>query len=1007
MQLGVQRAWKFKAQQQARKSREQQQKFKQDADEANAKLIAQAAANAQAKAAQQTQADLIQEHHGAQLTQMNKDAALQKQRLSLACEQLLGMANETEAAMGRAMQELDDERTKCEVLEQQVDAVTRKCSEKIDAVQDKVREQVEQKLAQIRVLRQQVKQKTDTPKATTSALVKLMLPNAKAASLHNEGFAFGTKKSGDGSDLSTAAMQTRHRRQLVRTASALLVELMAIVYKQDPEGALRATIDELAPAIFASNSTPTAAAGQMALDGLVKQYQLNYMQSNAEGTRLALSVLVQIKAGNQAGGVESKLLRQLLCKCELEQGDLVQIIRSKREGSKWGLGRVDSVSADASTADVHEIDATWLSDTFCVTHQIELHLTKYEASGKLELRDPLVRQRLTEAINADSGCLGTLISIDVSLLKFNRKNVRCTDSELDAARQHVLAFGRGGASEQRKVTLLRFNRERMPLFLEFMEDPRYAQVAVGSKKMSEQGVTVQLNQNKHRLLRAFNGFCEARKKKECQFAKKQWYEATEHCKEAKAGECECSHCLNEGEKNFENLMVLLDDMNTMHRRYASEDMPAYKSLRERAEQLKLYLSGDFLSELEADHADGMLCRRHALAAPLNPDFRCDCGHNDGAALRDKIERWGLGENGEPDDDRWNSDCSVCNMRGTECNGGLLCCTHCNVVTHRQCIDKGLSPELKEHLTPEMCAAESFEYTCRECRNANDSCNHHTKNNRANEILWLLHEKRTWTDGTGAPQIETCDIEVALEALEALVSSAVDTTGPGTDGEDPKKLLHNFHYRLRECAQKKHGFHTHLVQDRQQGQFRNDFLKDCLDCNCHTKGYFIADYKGKTEGKQAKTTCTDAFAAPSISCHISTAVGKIPPLEVQQLAGEGALQFDSAEGDADGDFFLLHVMVFSDDMKQDGFKTLTDIEATVQQLDTLLPWVTHLHGQSDNASNYHHEYLILALANIATRIKIAEWTFSVAGEWIQTPIREHSCVVPSHATHLTYVCCLIA
>ena len=141
--------------------------------------------------------------------------------------------------------------------------------------------------------------------------------------MHNEGFAFGTKKSGDGSDLSTAAMQTRHRRQLVRTASALLVELMAIVYKQDPEGALRATIAELAPALFASNSTPTAAAGQMALDGLVKQYQLNYMQSNAEGTQLALSVLVQIKAGNQAGGVELKLLRQLLCKCELEQGDLV------------------------------------------------------------------------------------------------------------------------------------------------------------------------------------------------------------------------------------------------------------------------------------------------------------------------------------------------------------------------------------------------------------------------------------------------------------------------------------------------------------------------------------------------------------------------------------------------------------------------------------------------------------------------------------------------------------
>jgi hypothetical protein len=917
------------------------------------------------------------------------EAAVQQHLHTQALTELKASKARLQAELERGERQSASMRLENERAQQQLADAAAAWEDRANTLAAKTRDDIQPLLEKLKAVNSELRvaNKTPTTKPSPTELVDRLLPPDEARKAKHNGLSFGATIKDEGADKSVAAMHSKERRALIRVGHGLLTEMMSSVYAVDPKGAMQAVVTEAIaqdPDFYRVPARAEDAAGAMALQGIITQYRMAYKLGDGESARQALSLLVHVESGEQAGGIRDGKLAKLMAECLLEPGDIVKIVRAKKAGSTWGLGLVESVDCTNGTANVVEIKPAWLKQ-FCQANKKALHLNKYEASGKPDLRDPLAATTLRSALRtAGSEAVLPATSIGIGALGHDTKNVRCTTSELAASKQHVLHFGRGMRAETKAVVRLRMNKPQLRLFLEFLKDPAHATFAAASRKNVDGGIVLELKQNKHRLLKVFNAYCDAKKVPSAKMAKKQWYEQTEHCKEAKAGECECDKCLNWGSRNFDALHLLIEDMNELSRATGGQDMPVHEQLHAKATQLQLYLEGDFARDLATESNCGLLCMQHALSAPHNPCFRSDCDHDDGKALRATQVRWGSGDGQDDEEDDfkdWDSDCQECNSRGTDHNGGLFMCSHCNNAIHRNCLDRGKESQMKDHVTKEMGESDAFEYTCTDCRHALDSLNHNANDSRANELVALIHPQRQWTD---AESIEHTEVSGVGHALNCLADSIDEPN------EHQLATLRNLRHRFKEVSEKKCAYHAHLIQDAHQGGYRNDLLQELLDKKDHTRAYHLMDYLGKMTGKLASTVCTDAFAAPTISTHISTTIGLNPTAEIlskhkdcatfheDDMKASGGCDPKAACAPDQEEFWVIHTMVFSDDTKQNGFKTLSDTEASIKELDVQVPWVKQLHLQSDSAVNYHHEFLLLGLRDIQTRIRVCEYNFSVAG-----------------------------
>jgi hypothetical protein len=846
----------------------------------------------------------------------------------------------------------------------------------------------------------------------------------KARIITNSWLSFGQTKLGD--DKSVAALQQNHRWQLIRTLRHIVGASVAAVYAHDPEGAMDLLLNDSKfrdKWDMQGGSDDEDVSGWR--DGVIEGFRLNCRQGNRREAKMLLSQVVRLKkrtrraAANDmeeaaeddasssadessstdtaqydlawSGVMDADLLAKLP-KSYLEEGDFIKIIGRKMKGEKWPLALVvETETEEPGTVMVRRLNAKQLA---AVCRKEEVHCGQ---NGLPVLEDPL-EEKLVRSNIAD----GTIALDDPELVPLryadnNEKNVRLTQYQLDAAKQHAYLHGRGAMCvAPRFQTCNRLNLKQVELWELFIQDSRYFEVQEASIANACKGAVLGTKMKPARLWKLFKKFCDAQQQEDQKArraagedvdvseeepwsksygkGRKQVYESCKKMKKCKRGVCVCGTCQRHGKDNFKASRVLVDDMlavlQRIDRPYATRVVHVFDELKARLDSLELFLDGDFLFHLAKESRTGSHCMTAQLAAPNHPHWRHPCNHDGGQLKRDEV----------PDDTAdGHGDCHICGKTaqdGEGCGGAAYDCSLCGSRTHNKCLPQinQIPPRNVSALHPEV------PFHCDNCCRDLDSVSHAMDCQRCNEIWSLMHPREEWEDvstGGSGHHVRVSDMEQVLDVIDARWEGG-QAEWADDSGDDIGKVLEALRARLEECIKSKCAYHANLIQDKWQGSFRRDYLEELVAKKCYNRAYVVFDFAGKIDPMKADEECSDVFGKSGISCHMATIVGLIPPkgtaaYEVMQKAGTLT---DLDEGD--GEFYQIHIHGFSDDKKQDGFATLSQIEALVGEFDRLLPWVDRVAAQSDGAGNYHNPYLMIALRHLNTRIQIEEYVISIEG-----------------------------
>ena len=153
--------------------------------------------------------------------------------------------------------------------------------------------------------------------------------------------------------------------------------------------------------------------------------------------------------------------------------------------------------------------------------------------------------------------------------------------------------------------------------------------------------------------------------------------------------CCCGTCRDQGFYNYMELRSIINDTDSALRFMMHGDggVPGGKDrLLKRIDKEEEFRRGLFQTYLKDQDKCGAHCRRMLLSTYCNASFKKPCTHGcEGGAEPPRSIQELLCR--KPLSSDYNDLCMVCSDRNPDASGNVLCCTHCNLVAHRRCVER--------------------------------------------------------------------------------------------------------------------------------------------------------------------------------------------------------------------------------------------------------------------------------------------------------------------------------
>ena len=558
--------------------------------------------------------------------------------------------------------------------------------------------------------------------------------------------------------------------------------------------------------------------------------------------------------------------------------------------------------------------------------------------------------------------------------------VICTDHQIKAAKVHAKSTYPGAKCEPVITREPGISEERAVFVAKFMRSDTVVESVDASLANAAKGVKYRLKQRRFPLWRRLCNVMVAAKLKPVSWGyfwgltsdKKQYELVT-------ADNCCCGTCRDLGFQNYEELREIIKLLAAAIERVSNDThkLESSAELLKRVDKEEEYRSTIYRTHLKNEDACASHCLTYLLSSANDRRFckQCthtrtdgtigetpetwDAYHRRGGHLEDKEDpqeasgnkrqkkaKKPQGRAAVPQD--WNDQCECCaGVAGkTEEIGVLYKCSYCNVVAHKQCIERTHNDlDGKE------------DWTCWDCSRDLGALNHDSSCNQCNEHDDIANSVRRGID--------------VLKHFESIKSSS-SNSGSNTSSSSSSIVRESqmFEARMQEFEIKERKYHAHLIRDRNQ-ECAKELAQETLT---YDSFYVLMDYWAKINAQKSSTAVCEGNQV-GISAHGMMFVYPNPTVaeraEIDRKHGKIDWEkFGPAPEDGGTKLLEEHFNIFCDDAKQDAFHTKSEIDATFDVFLEGRPWLKVAHRavvQSDQAGNYRDPTTDIDMVYIGTRI----------------------------------------
>ena len=546
---------------------------------------------------------------------------------------------------------------------------------------------------------------------------------------------------------------------------------------------------------------------------------------------------------------------------------------------------------------------------------------------------------------------------------WNRGAVRCTQHQVHAAKLHAKDNFPGAQVSPTINPHQGIDKPRADFVANFLRDDTVVEEVEGSFVNAKSGLKYRLKQCRFSLWQRLAAEMIDAQLQPCSWTYFWSLTRTNEYELLTVDNCCCGICRELGFENYNELTEIVQLLEE-GLRCASNDhfgFPKKREMEKRIEREGQFRRGTFARHLQEQNECGSHCLRLNLTTHCDPRFRKLCTHgepqgDEPESMVDYFRRV-FKRNTRPGD--WNDTCEIC---GGDESGNAETCSHCNVVAHPKCIKKA-------HWDLPLQKDKDGEWTCWHCVCDLDSRRHVMNCSQCNEAGYIIADIKMANDLLRKLELKAEAAKVGTKGGSK--RSKFAAVPPPISGTKVARLSEVIEVRLQRAEAKQHEYHAHLIQDRNQGYFK-DLAIETLPLDSF---FGLVDYWAKlTPGKAGgRATCEGDSAG--LSAHGTMFVYRNPTLaergEIDKQYGDVDWSLFGPAADEEGAPSLLeeHFNTYCDDSRQGSFHTKSVLEATISLFLVGRPWLAAKRKarlQSDNATNYRDPTTEIDLIWIGTR-----------------------------------------